>query len=230
MEHPKNNLPQIFTYEEAHKVRTQLINDEPWFVAKDVCEILALKNVSQALNADPDKGTLGLDDDEKLRCRIYISGQHRELWLVNESGLYNLIFRSNKPEAKIFRRWVTHEVLPALRKTGTYSLAPQPAKRVLQDNENTLWFRSAVELGIAAARSFSALCERIGIHSRKLQQMNARPWIYNDYELLKVMLACYGLAYRKPEKQHKLLATILGIEDKNDRIEMYRQLTSHGLI
>ena len=93
-----------------------LINNQPYFVAVEVCEILDLKNPTDRLKS--------LDEDEKLTYELHRSGQRREVNLVNESGLYNLIFRSNKPEAKAFRKWVTSEVLPSLRKTGTYAIEP----------------------------------------------------------------------------------------------------------
>lgn len=96
----------------SQEVRSLLIENEPWMVAKDVCDILELPNVSMALSK--------LDSDEKLTSKILMSGQNRKMWLVNESGLYALILRSNKPEAKIFRKWVTSEVLPAIRKQGYY--------------------------------------------------------------------------------------------------------------
>ncbi|MHB1350097.1 MAG: BRO-N domain-containing protein [Desulfobulbaceae bacterium] len=87
---------------------------EPWFVAKDVCDILELVNSREALK--------GLDDDELASEKLTSGGQLREMNLVSESGLYTLVIRSNKPQAKPFRRWVTHEVLPSIRKTGSYSL------------------------------------------------------------------------------------------------------------
>lgn len=86
---------------------------EPWFVAKDVCDALGLDNITWALN--------GLDDDELTLEKLNAGGQTREMKLISESGLYTLIIRSNKPQAKPFRRWVTHEVLPSIRKTGSYS-------------------------------------------------------------------------------------------------------------
>ena len=91
----------------------------PWWVAKDVCEVLDLKNVAIALEK--------LDEDEKLTSKILISGQHREVWTINEPGLYTLIIRSNKPEALKFRRWITHEVLPSIRRTGRYEV-PDPGQ------------------------------------------------------------------------------------------------------
>ncbi|NEX77386.1 phage antirepressor Ant [Bacillus thermocopriae] len=88
------------------------MNNSVWFVAKDICEILDHSQVSKAVER--------LDDDEKLLGTIFLSGQNRETWLVNESGLYSLILTSRKPEAKKFKKWVTNEVLPTIRKTGGY--------------------------------------------------------------------------------------------------------------
>lgn len=107
----QTNQPQIFQFNEK-EVRVLLIEGKPWWVASDVCKILTIENVSQA--------TQRLDDDEHLVYTLYISGQNRKIVLVNESGLYTLIMRSGKEEAKTFRRWVTHEVLPQITKTGNY--------------------------------------------------------------------------------------------------------------
>ena len=87
-------------------------NGEPWWVAKDVCDVLTLTNPTEAIRA--------LDVDEKSTLRISEGGP--EVNIINESGLYSLIIRSNKPEAKKFKRWVTEDVLPSIRKTGSYSV------------------------------------------------------------------------------------------------------------
>ena len=92
---------------------------EPWFVAKDVCDILGLSNVSVALS--------GLDEDEtsKIDPKQYLGSENRSnqpINIVSEPGLYVLIGKSRKPEAKAFRRWVNHEVLPSIRKTGSYAV------------------------------------------------------------------------------------------------------------
>ena len=96
-------------------VRTVVIDGMPWFVAKDVCEALELSDVSMSVAK--------LDDDEKLVQKLFVSGQNRDMIIVNESGLYTLIMRSNKPEAKRFRKWVTSEVLPSINRTGMYDRA-----------------------------------------------------------------------------------------------------------
>jgi addiction module RelE/StbE family toxin len=109
-----------FHFGEGREVRTLERNGEPWFVAKDVCDILDIQNRHDALAKQ-------LDDDEKGVEKIYSLGGKQDTNIINESGLYNLIFRSNKPEAKAFRKWVTSEVLPSIRKTGRYALEGHPA-------------------------------------------------------------------------------------------------------
>lgn len=106
---------------EDFSVRVVLIDGEPWWVAKDVCDALGLTNVSQAMAY--------LDEDEKTSVQGgVISNDPRltsaNVWLISEAGLYSLILRSRKPEAKTFKRWVTHDIIPSVRKTGSYSVAP----------------------------------------------------------------------------------------------------------
>lgn len=114
-------MTKVFTFNPSNQpIQVEIINQEPWFVAADICLALGLNNVSHAVSR--------LDDDEKLTSLVVRAGQNREVNLVSESGLYNLIFQSRKPEAKVFRKWVTSEVLPSIRKTGGYSL-PSSAGR-----------------------------------------------------------------------------------------------------
>lgn len=108
----------IFTYA-GREVRTVLLAGEPWFVAADVCAVLGLTNPSMSVNA--------IDEADLSATEVSSSGQRRAMRTVNESGLYELVFQSRKPEAKIFRRWVTSEVLPAIRRTGTYTAATAPS-------------------------------------------------------------------------------------------------------
>lgn len=108
-----NLLPQAFTFNASNQqVRTICIDGQPYFVAKDICDILQLTNPTMAVQS--------LDDDERAK---YCLGRQGETWCVNESGLYHLIFQSRKEEAKVFRKWVTAEVLPTLRRTGHYEVS-----------------------------------------------------------------------------------------------------------
>lgn len=106
----------VFKFEGTHEVRTVVQNGEPWFVAKDVCNILELTNPTMALES--------LDEDERGSLRITEgtspAGGNPNVNIINESGLYALIFKSRKPQAHAFRKWVTSEVLPEIRKTGGY--------------------------------------------------------------------------------------------------------------
>ena len=103
------------------KIRVIMRCSDPWFVAKDACDCLELTNVSKACQT--------LDEDEKGITKVYTLGGSQDMMLISESGLYTLIMRSNKPEAKVFRKWVTSEVLPSIRKTGSYSVTQTQISR-----------------------------------------------------------------------------------------------------
>ncbi len=104
-----NNNLEIFNYEN-NEVRTVNKDNNVWFVLKDVCDVLEIKNATDVAKR--------LDEDEVTRFNL--GGLSGETNIINESGLYNVILRSDKPNAKQFKRWITHEVLPAIRKTGGY--------------------------------------------------------------------------------------------------------------
>lgn len=107
-----SNEIEVFTYNSA-KVRTVQKNGEPWFVLKDVCGVLSL--------GTPTRVAERLDADEVSQTHIIDGlGRNQTATIVNESGLYNVILRSDKPEAKPFRKWVTSEVLPSIRRSGGY--------------------------------------------------------------------------------------------------------------
>ena len=129
---------QVFNFNEKEStpIRVQVINNEPWFVAKDVCDILGLSNSRKATSA--------LDMDER-KDGVTISdtvGRTNYATVVNESGLYHLIFQSRKPEAKKFRKWVTGEVLPTLRKTGRYESKPRRRSLPYEKSESMCRFFS----------------------------------------------------------------------------------------
>lgn len=122
----QTNDLQVFNFANSGEnvsVRVQVINNEPWFIAKDVCAVLELSDVSKAISK--------LDEDEKLTRKVFVSGQDRDMWFINESGFYALLMRSYKPQAKPFRKWVTSEVLPTIRKTGKYE-APKADKTKIE--------------------------------------------------------------------------------------------------
>jgi prophage antirepressor-like protein len=109
-----------FSYQ-GNEVRSLLLEGEPWFVAKDVCKILEIVNTTDAVSR--------LDSDEVTRFNL--GSQSGETNIVSESGLYSLTLGSKKPEAKPFKRWITHEVIPAIRKTGSYTAQPMTPIQML---------------------------------------------------------------------------------------------------
>ena len=118
---------------EGNTIRVLGTPDAPLFVAADACRILGLGNVSQAVNGNAAAGALGLDDDQKGKCNLDTLGGSQTVTVVTEPGLYALIFKSRKPEAKTFQDWVLHEVLPAIRKTGTYSIPGHQMPKTFAD-------------------------------------------------------------------------------------------------
>lgn len=108
------NEVQLFNFEN-HEVRSLLLNNEPWFVGKDVADVLGYADTNQAIRKH-------VDNEDRLTRRFDGTGQSRDMTIINESGLYSLVLSSKLPSAKKFKRWVTSEVLPALRKTGQYQV------------------------------------------------------------------------------------------------------------
>lgn len=124
------NELQIFNYN-GNEVRTVQIDGEPWWVLKDVCDVLEIQDVRRVAER--------LDGDEWSQTPVTDAlGRQQNSYIINESGLYNVILRSDKPQAKPFRKWVTNEVLPSIRKTGGYQL-PQMSKElraiIMQDQK-----------------------------------------------------------------------------------------------
>lgn len=121
---------------ENHEVRTVLINNEPWFVGKDVADTLGYTNSPKAIRDH-------VDDEDKLTERIVMAGQNRSVTTINESGVYSLIFGSKLDSAKRFKQWVTSEVLPSVRKHGAY-MTSEKIEEVLTNPDTII--RLATEL------------------------------------------------------------------------------------
>lgn len=140
------SAPTVFSFD-TYAVRTLVIEGEPWFVAADVCEAIGYDHTPGALRR--------LDDDEKGVRSMHTLGGPQEMGIINESGLYSLILGSRKPEAKRFKKWVTSEVLPAIRKTGAYvSQETNPAVALEQVLGSGRW--------IAAVRQGRFVLQPIG--------------------------------------------------------------------
>lgn len=192
-----------FTYDEA-QVRVVQLDGEPWFVAADICRVLEIGNPSQALSR--------LDDDERGETLISNEGTpgNPTKAIVSESGLYSLILGSRKPEAKLFKRWITHEVIPSIRKTGSYGApveltGPELMAKALIEAQATLtakdeqikqlepkansWARFLSSEGDMSVAEAAQLLVRDGIdmgRNRLFKLLAALPkdgglgWIYKD--------------------------------------------------
>lgn len=150
----------------------------PWFVAKDVCRNLGLTNVSMAVKGNPKTGDRGLDPDEIASIRISDTSSSTRNSItalcVNESGMYALTFKSRKPQAIKFRKWVTSEVLPSIRKTGSYApqADPTPAEKYMQ------LLTAQINIGVTptqAAKSALAIVQSNTPHARAENKPKAAP-------------------------------------------------------
>jgi len=120
-----SNELQVYEDERFGRVRTVMDTDgEPWFVAADIARVLEMADAAHAVR--------GLEEDERGIHKVETLGGEQDMAVITEAGLYTILVRSNKAIAKPFRRWVTHEVLPAIRKTGSYSLAPRTLQEALR--------------------------------------------------------------------------------------------------
>lgn len=182
-----------------HPIRTAIVDGEPWFIAADVCAALGIGNPRQAVSY--------LDDDERGVITHDTPGGRQSVNIVSEPGLYSLILRSRKPEAKVFKRWVTHEVLPQLRRTGHYGQPdyqlPQTyaeALRELADQvERTEQLRAEVEQLAPRAHSWDVLASGYGDYSvRDAAKILSRdPAIDVGERRLFGLLAEQGWIYRQ---------------------------------
>ena len=145
-----NELQKIFNYD-GKQVRTVVVDGEPMFVAKDVCEILEIDDTRRASER--------LEDDERILIPVTDSlGREQETWAVTESGLYSLVLGSRKAEAKSFKRWITHEVIPSIRKHGAYMTA-EKIEEVLLNPDTIIKLATNLKAEQEKVRQLSAKVE-----------------------------------------------------------------------
>lgn len=151
------NALQNFAFEE-HLVRAVDVGGEPWFVGKDVCSVLDIRDYHQALEK--------LDGDERGGYTIPTPSGDQTMIVISEAGIYRLVFRSRKPEAERFKRWLAHDVLPQIRRTGSY--APQPDRPVLSELAADAPLASRIDAvrlakGLFGAERARALWQELGL-------------------------------------------------------------------
>lgn len=181
------NEIKVFENTAFGQVRTVVRNNEPWFVAADVCRALELVNIGNALAR--------LDEDEKGSIRSMdgtSNGGNPNMSIVNEPGLYALVLGSRKPEAKAFKRWITHEVLPTLRQTGQYrmnekavaqSMRAEAMLRNAKSRQAALWVRFA---GMVDEPAHKKLCASYGTEILAGHQVLPLPEVERTYSAAEV--------------------------------------------
>ena len=177
-------MQKVFKFNPTNQpIRVELVKNEPYFMAKDVCDCLGIGNITDVMNR--------LDNDEKLTSIVSKSGQNRQMWFVNESGLYNLIFQSRKPQARAFRKWVTSEVLPQIRKTGEYKPKPKP---VPIDDACTLEMLALIRSALFGIRQQDLALE-CGVTRQTISRV-----LYGEVRSVKVLSKLYKKALENKKK------------------------------
>ena len=189
---------QIFNNEEFGNVRSLMIDNEPWLVGKDVATDLGYQNGSRDINRH-------VDEEDRRKVMVFDGKQNKETIVINESGLYALVFGSKLPSAKKFKHWVTSEVLPTLRKTGSYAKVPtdprellmltikaheQTAQRVdvleekVSDLEKSTTIDSSQQYTLERIAKTTVISALGGIDSRAYQLMSRKLFsnIWRDYK------------------------------------------------
>ncbi|EIL83139.1 BRO family protein [Bacillus altitudinis] len=192
-----NQLQQIFNYQDQ-EIRTIIKDGQPWFVAKDLCEVLEIKNNRDALSR--------LDEDEKGVVLTDTLGGSQELAAVNEPGLYALILSSRKPEAKQFKRWITHDVIPTIRQTGQYGV-PKP----LTEREQRI---ESLKLLLETSQRQDEMSKKLTNHERKILELNTKV----DEQIT--------LDHGEQRRVQKAVATRIYsfTDDKNERNRLFKEL------
>lgn len=211
------NELQIFNYGE-NEIRTIEKEDGIWWVLADVCKVLDVKNVTDTAGR--------LDEDERGRFNL---GRQGEAWIVNESGLYNVILRSDKPEAVPFRRWVTHEVLPSIRKHGAY-MTPETLEKALCNPDTIIQIATALKSEQEKSKALEAANSALVVQN----QIMAPKAEYFDELVDRNLLTNFRETAKQLEVPPKKFVTFLldrkyVYRDKRGQLMPYAQHVDNGL-
>lgn len=176
------NELQIFNNEEFGSIRTLMIDDEPWFVGKDVADILGYQNGSRDINRH-------VDEEDRKKDMLFDGRQNKETIIINESGLYSLILSSKLPSAKSFKRWVTSEVLPSIRKNGGYI-----------DGQKEMTNEELLAKALVVAQNVISEKERLLAAEREKSERLEVENLYNEMQIeeMKPKVSYYDIILNSP--------------------------------
>ncbi len=203
---------QIFTYN-GNEVRTVQKDGEPWWVLKDVCEVLGISKYRDT--------AARLEDDEREPIRVDTLGGAQEMLCVNESGLYNVILRSDKPEAKPFRKWVTSEVLPAIRKYGAY-MTPETLEAAILNPDMMIRLCTALKDEQDKNKALQAANSSLSVDN---QIMKPKAEYFDELVDRNLLTGFRETAKQRQIKEKEFIAFLLGkkyvYRDKRGKLQPY---------
>jgi prophage antirepressor-like protein len=205
-------LQKVFSYE-GSQVRTVVVDGAPWFVAKDVCDILEIASTTFAMER--------LEEDEVGSTKVTDSlGREQQTYIVNEPGLYSLVLGSRKLEAKAFKRWITHEVLPSIRQTGGYSTKPMSTEDMI-----ILQAQSVKEL----KAEVHDLREQQGYQMERLEDVKRGLVDVNEPIRHQFNTAVKDYALRKGKGWQQAYDTIYSLVSAQEHIDIKRRANNRGV-
>ena len=236
-----SEIVQLFQNEDFGTLRAIVVDGEPCFVAKDVCDALSLGRQQDS--------TRYIDEDEKGECLVDTSSGTQRMVVVTEAGLYSLIMRSRKPEAKTFKRWVTHDVLPSIRKHGMYA-TPQTVEDMLNDPDTMIATLKALKAErqkvqalvednsrmLPKAVAYDSFIETDGTltiteASRYMTQMGSKVSVQRLYALLRAdeLICKRGNAPTRKAIDRGLAIQVMTTRPDGKANDPYARLTQKGL-
>ena len=224
---------ELFQYESA-QLRTAVVDGEPWFVASDVAKILEFRDAHNLVR--------GIDDEDRATHKVSTPSGTQDVTIISEPGLYAAIVRSNSARVKPFKRWLTHDVLPAIRKTGGYSLVPKSLPEALRayatEVEAHEVTKAELEQAAPAAAAWDALADADGDYSLRdaAQILSRDPSIRTGQNRLMVsvrelrMVDNSGQPYQKHIEHLRLRVTSYEHPHTGEPVLSKQiRVTSHGL-
>jgi prophage antirepressor-like protein len=215
---------QILKFENTN-VRTNIVNDTVWFCAKDVCQILGIKKYLDMMQ--------NLDDDERTSMAVDTLGGSQNMTFINESGIYECIFRSRHPDAKKFKKWIKTDVLPSIRQTGKYNINQSIKNKKYYEDKHEKILKDTQNVQINSYKTLYEIFEKVGEDRHRIicldnlknlaTQLSNVPTIEDKSKLISLSERIYNDMNMKPTKALANKILVVGKDIKLKYVLKYKE-------